>query len=129
MLDCVRDLYSIFPNIARTLISDQYPLSCKGVRQQVVGQTTLSRNQRAAWVERFLQLVSRRGLWLLEDENRARIALFGSSAAPNIASIRAYLSCIARRAGIKFFTYEVTSLGCSRTENVKGSDQKHPRVE
>ena len=42
-------------------------------------------------------------LWLLEDENPALIALFDSSATPNIASIRAYLSCIARRAEIEFF--------------------------
>jgi hypothetical protein len=42
-------------------------------------------------------------LWLLEDENPALMALFDSSATPNIASIRAYLNCIARRAGIEFF--------------------------
>jgi hypothetical protein len=42
-------------------------------------------------------------LWLLEDENPALIALFDSSATPNIVSIRAYLSCVARRAGIEFF--------------------------
>jgi hypothetical protein len=43
-------------------------------------------------------------LWLLEDENPALIALFDSSAAPNIAPISAYLSCIARRTGIEFFS-------------------------
>ena len=43
-------------------------------------------------------------LWLLEDENPALVALFDSSATPNIASIRAYLSRIARRAGIRFFS-------------------------
>ena len=42
-------------------------------------------------------------LWLLEDENPALLALFDSSATPNIASISAYLNCIARRAGIEFF--------------------------
>lgn len=41
-------------------------------------------------------------LWLLEDEKPTLIALFGSSSAPNIAPIRAHLSCIARRARIKF---------------------------
>jgi hypothetical protein len=43
-------------------------------------------------------------LWLLEDENPALVALFDSSAAPNIGPIYAYLSSIARRAGIQFFS-------------------------
>jgi len=43
-------------------------------------------------------------LWLLEDENPALLALFDSSATPNAASICAYLSCIAQRAGIEIFS-------------------------
>jgi hypothetical protein len=43
-------------------------------------------------------------LWLLEDENPALVALFDSSATPNVGSICAYLSSIARRAGIQFFS-------------------------
>jgi hypothetical protein len=47
-------------------------------------------------------------LWLLDKENPALVALFESPTPPNIASIRAYLSSIVRRAGIEFFTYEIT---------------------
>jgi hypothetical protein len=43
-------------------------------------------------------------LWLLEDENPALLALLDSSATRNVASISAYLSCIAQRAGIEFFS-------------------------
>jgi hypothetical protein len=44
-------------------------------------------------------------LWLLEDENPALLALFDSSDSPNVvASIHAYLSCFAQRAGIEFFS-------------------------
>jgi hypothetical protein len=43
-------------------------------------------------------------LWLLEDENPALLALFDSLATRTVASISAYLSCIAQRAGIEFFS-------------------------
>lgn len=43
-------------------------------------------------------------LWLLEDENPALLALLDSSESPNVASICAYLSRIAQRAGIEFFS-------------------------
>jgi hypothetical protein len=43
-------------------------------------------------------------LWLLEDEDPALVALFDSSARPIVTSICAYLSCMAQRAGIEFFS-------------------------
>ena len=48
-----------------------------------------------AWVDMWL--------WLLEDENPALLALFDSSESPNVASVCAYLRCIAQRAGIEIF--------------------------
>jgi hypothetical protein len=43
-------------------------------------------------------------LWLLEDEHPALLALLDSSDSPNVASICAYLGCIAQCAGIEFFS-------------------------
>jgi hypothetical protein len=43
-------------------------------------------------------------LWLLEDEKPALLALFDSSDTPTVSSISAYLSRIAQRAGIEFFS-------------------------
>jgi hypothetical protein len=43
-------------------------------------------------------------LWLLEDENPALLALFDSSATPTVGSVHPYLSRIAQRAGIEFFS-------------------------
>jgi hypothetical protein len=43
-------------------------------------------------------------LWLLEDEKPALLALFDSLATPTVVSISAYLSRIAQRAGIEFFS-------------------------
>jgi hypothetical protein len=43
-------------------------------------------------------------LWLLEDEKPALLALFDSSATPTVVSISAYLSRIAQRGGIEFFS-------------------------
>ena len=43
-------------------------------------------------------------MWLLEDEKPALLALFDSSATPTVVSISAYLSRIAQRAGIEFFS-------------------------
>jgi hypothetical protein len=42
-------------------------------------------------------------VWLLDGEEPALAALFESSTAPQIASVRDYLSCIARRAQVEFF--------------------------
>ena len=42
-------------------------------------------------------------VWLLDGEEPALVALFESSTAPQIASVRDYLSCIARRAQVEFF--------------------------
>jgi hypothetical protein len=43
-------------------------------------------------------------LWLLEDENPALLALFDSSATLRVGSVHPYLSRIAQRAGIEFFS-------------------------
>ena len=48
-------------------------------------------------------------LWLLEDENPALLALFDSSAAPTVASICAYLSCVTHRAGIEVLSAHGTA--------------------
>ncbi len=45
-------------------------------------------------------------LWLLDKEHPALVALFDSSAPRNIPSIRTYLSSLARRDGIDFFSHE-----------------------
>jgi len=42
-------------------------------------------------------------LWLLEDEKPSLLALLDSSESPNVASVCAYLRCIAQRAGIEIF--------------------------
>ena len=42
-------------------------------------------------------------LWLLDGQEPALVALFDSSAAPNIARVREHLNCIARRAKLEFF--------------------------
>ena len=65
----------------------------------VLGHTDLPSTIRA-WLDMWL--------WLLDKQNPALVALFDSSTPPNIGSIRAYLSNIARSAGIEFCTYEIT---------------------
>ena len=65
----------------------------------VLGHTDLPSTIRA-WLDMWV--------WLLDKENPALVALFGSSTPPNTASIHAYLSAIARSAGIEFFTYKIT---------------------
>jgi len=65
----------------------------------VLGHTDLPSTIRA-WLDMWL--------WLLDRQNPALVALFDSSNPPNIGSIRAYLSNVARSAGIEFFTYEIT---------------------
>jgi hypothetical protein len=50
-------------------------------------------------------------LWLLEDENPALVALFDSSTTPTVGSVHPYLSRIAQRAKIEFFSaYRQVSL-------------------
>ena len=50
-------------------------------------------------------------VWLLDGEEPAFMALFDSPTAPQIASVRDYLSCLARRAELEFFVAyrEITS--------------------
>src|SRR5271165_7177320 len=65
----------------------------------VLGHTDLPSTIRA-WLDMWF--------WLLDKQNPALVALFDSSTSPNIGSIRAYLSNIARSARIEFFTYQIT---------------------
>ena len=50
-------------------------------------------------------------VWLLDGEEPAFMALFDSPTAPQIASVRDYLNCLARRAELEFFVAyrEITS--------------------
>jgi hypothetical protein len=80
-------------NYHRSVI--QYRISSNKVAVSVSGRRELPSAVRA-WFDMWL--------WLLEDENPALVALFDSSAAPNIGPIYAYLSSIARRARIQFFS-------------------------
>ena len=48
-------------------------------------------------------------LWLLDSEDPAFVALFDASAPHYLGSIRAYLSSVAREAGIDFFSHQVAA--------------------
>jgi hypothetical protein len=106
---------SFFEGLARrsdkTLDEQMWSFDVLGIRQERNGAASAARKADVvavsasgqselpgavrAWLDMWL--------WLPEDEKPALIALFDSFATPNNASICAYLSCIAQRAGINFF--------------------------
>jgi hypothetical protein len=86
--------------------------SADAVILSVSGRTELPGTIRA-WLDMWLGL--------LEKENPVLIALFESSGPRNIASIHAYLSGIARHAGIDFFPHHVGSPRLSRAAQESGA--------
>jgi hypothetical protein len=86
--------------------------SADAVILSVSGRTELPGTIRA-WLDMWLGL--------LEKENPVLIALFESSGPRNIASIDAYLSGIARHAGIDFFPHHVSSPRLSRAAQESGA--------
>jgi hypothetical protein len=67
-------------------------------------------------------------MWLriLEEENPALVGLFDSSVPRYIASIRCYLSSIARRAGIEFLPHEITHR-CPQSVVSQPTEERVPR--